>query len=43
MAAPPTFSLDDLKTRMQKSIASLRDELAGPAHRAAPARACSSR
>ena len=33
MAAPPTFSLDELKTRMQKSIASLRDELHGPAHR----------
>ncbi len=24
-----TFSLDELKTRMQKSIASLKDELAG--------------
>ena len=29
MAAPPTFSIDDMKTRMQKSIASLRDELQG--------------
>jgi ribosome recycling factor len=29
MAAPPTFSLDELNTRMQKSIASLRDELQG--------------
>jgi ribosome recycling factor len=29
MAAPPTFSLDDVKTRMQKSVASLRDELQG--------------
>ena len=29
MAAPPTFDLADMKTRMQKSIASLRDELQG--------------
>lgn len=29
MAPVPTFSLDEMKTRMQKSIASLRDELAG--------------
>ncbi len=29
MAAPPTFSLDELTTRMQKSIASLREELQG--------------
>ena len=29
MAAPPTFNLDEMKTRMQKSIASLRDELQG--------------
>src|SRR3569623_2116523 len=29
MAAPPTFSIDEMKTRMQKSIASLRDELTG--------------
>ena len=29
MAAPPTFSIEDVKTRMQKSIASLRDELQG--------------
>jgi ribosome recycling factor len=29
MAAAPTFSLDDVKTRMQKSVASLRDELTG--------------
>ncbi len=29
MAQPPTFSLDDMKIRMQKSIASLRDELQG--------------
>jgi ribosome recycling factor len=29
MAAPPTFSIDDVKTRMQKSIQSLRDELTG--------------
>lgn len=29
MAAPVPFSLEDLKARMQKSIASLRDELAG--------------
>lgn len=29
MAQPPTFSLDEMKTRMQKSIASLRDELQG--------------
>jgi len=29
MAANPTFSLDELKTRMQKSVASLKDELAG--------------
>ena len=27
MAAPPTFDLNEMKTRMQKSIASLRDEL----------------
>ncbi|HWA18272.1 MAG TPA: ribosome recycling factor [Devosia sp.] len=27
--AAPTFSLDDMKSRMQKSIASLKDELAG--------------
>ena len=29
MAAPPTFSIDELKERMQKSITSLRDELQG--------------
>lgn len=29
MAAAPGFSLDDVKTRMQKSIASLKDELMG--------------
>ena len=29
MAQAPTFSLDEMKTRMQKSVASLRDELAG--------------
>jgi ribosome recycling factor len=29
MAAPPTFSIEDVKTRMQKSISSLRDELTG--------------
>ena len=29
MAQPQAFSLDELKTRMQKSITSLRDELAG--------------
>ncbi len=29
MAANPAFSLDELKTRMQKSVASLKDELAG--------------
>ena len=29
MAAPPTFSIEDVKTRMQKSIQSLRDELTG--------------
>lgn len=29
MAAPVPFSLDDLKTRMQKSVVSLREELAG--------------
>jgi ribosome recycling factor len=29
VAAPPAFSIDDMKTRMQKSIASLRDELQG--------------
>jgi ribosome recycling factor len=29
VAAPPAFSIDDIKTRMQKSIASLRDELQG--------------
>ena len=29
MAQPPTFSLDEMKERMQKSIASLRDELTG--------------
>jgi ribosome recycling factor len=29
MAPLPAFSLDELKTRMQKSIASLKDELAG--------------
>ena len=29
MAQLQPFSLDELKTRMQKSIASLRDELAG--------------
>jgi ribosome recycling factor len=29
MAQPPAFSLDEMKTRMQKSIASLRDELTG--------------
>ena len=29
MAQPQAFSLDELKTRMQKSIVSLKDELAG--------------
>jgi ribosome recycling factor len=29
MAQPPAFSLDEMKSRMQKSIASLRDELTG--------------
>jgi ribosome recycling factor len=29
MAQVPSFSLDEMKTRMQKSIASLRDELTG--------------
>jgi len=29
MAQPQAFSLDELKTRMQKSVASLKDELAG--------------
>jgi ribosome recycling factor len=29
MAQVPTFSLDEMKTRMQKTVASLRDELAG--------------
>src|SRR5579862_6744821 len=29
MAAAPSFSIDDTKTRMQKSIASLREELTG--------------
>lgn len=29
MAQPQPFSLDELKTRMQKSVASLRDELSG--------------
>ncbi|MDP3316360.1 MAG: ribosome recycling factor [Devosia sp.] len=29
MAQPQAFSLDELKTRMQKSIASLKEELAG--------------
>jgi ribosome recycling factor len=29
VAAPPTFSLDEMKTRMQKSIISLREELQG--------------
>jgi ribosome recycling factor len=29
MATAPTFSLDDVKTRMHKSVASLRDELTG--------------
>src|SRR5690606_12959991 len=29
MAQPQAFSLDGLKTRMQKSVASLKDELAG--------------
>jgi ribosome recycling factor len=29
MAANPAFSLDELKTRMQKSVASLKDELGG--------------
>jgi len=29
MAQVPTFSIDDMKSRMQKSVASLRDELAG--------------
>ena len=29
MAAAPTFSIDEMKTRMQKSVASLRDELTG--------------
>lgn len=29
MAAAPTFSIDEMKTRMQKSIASLKDELTG--------------
>ena len=29
MAANPAFSLDELKTRMQKTVASLKDELGG--------------
>jgi ribosome recycling factor len=29
MAAPPSFSIDEMKTRMTKSVASLREELAG--------------
>jgi ribosome recycling factor len=29
MAAAPAFSIDEMKSRMQKSVASLRDELAG--------------
>ncbi len=29
MAAVPSFSIDEMKTRMQKSVASLRDELTG--------------
>jgi ribosome recycling factor len=29
MAAPPTFDLNEMKTRMQKSITSLREELQG--------------
>ena len=29
MAQVPSFSLDEMKNRMQKSIASLRDELTG--------------
>jgi ribosome recycling factor len=29
MAQPPAFSLDEMKSRMQKSIGSLRDELTG--------------
>jgi ribosome recycling factor len=29
MAAAPIFSIDEMKTRMQKSVASLRDELTG--------------
>jgi ribosome recycling factor len=29
MAQVPSFSIDEMKTRMQKSIASLKDELAG--------------
>lgn len=29
MAQVPTFSIDEMKTRMQKTVASLRDELAG--------------
>jgi ribosome recycling factor len=29
MAQVPTFSIDEMKARMQKSVASLRDELAG--------------
>lgn len=29
MAPAPTFSIDEMKSRMQKSIASLRDELTG--------------
>ncbi|HZY69225.1 MAG TPA: ribosome recycling factor [Devosia sp.] len=29
MAQPPAFNLEEMKTRMQKSIASLRDELQG--------------
>jgi ribosome recycling factor len=29
MAANPAFSLDELKSRMQKTVASLKDELAG--------------
>jgi len=29
MAPPPTFSLDEMKARMQKTIASLREELQG--------------
>src|SRR5690242_19584312 len=29
MAAPPTFSIDEMKSRMAKSVSSLREELAG--------------